>query len=498
MLPFTKRPGHGDDLEEVMTKDDIVMKPTSVAPPPQSKRPGMRAFALSVSDDEMTTLMPTKSLGNGVPIAAPSRPASIPAPSRPPMSAHPVRADLIADDDDDGRTVVRDTSKSSSKRAGSGHPKMGMPTSPTTISPAAVIKASLESARTNGRRADLMPPPPSDLIDDLADRYPAEPPQRTAVLGQGGPAASGPHAAISAHSMPVQALQPMGYGNAPMSAPPPPPSHPYSVQGVQAYGSMPPPSMPPPSMPPPSMPAHFMVPHAPYSDGRMDPPGTSVTSRVKAGGRPASSWAAALLVFGLFVGVGTVAVMEGSADALVETSASFVDPSRAAGATGVSTPEQTEVPPTPSPVPVAVEESKVAVPPVTVPSINEPPAAAAGPVPAVASATGITEASAKPAEAPKPEPAPAPKMATAPAPKAVAGPTPKGGPPPPPKGVGAPPAPKPAPPPPPAPKVAAAPPKPKPAPAPKPAAKSGGDSDLDAETKRALEALQKSQLESSF
>ena len=39
----------------------------------------------------------------------------------------------------------------------------------------------------------------------------------------------------------------------------------------------------------------------------------------------------ALAAFGLFVGVGAVAVMNGNADGVMETSASFVDPSRAAG-----------------------------------------------------------------------------------------------------------------------------------------------------------------------
>ena len=37
---------------------------------------------------------------------------------------------------------------------------------------------------------------------------------------------------------------------------------------------------------PASMPAHFMVPQPPYSDGRMDPPGTAVTARSKRAGRP--------------------------------------------------------------------------------------------------------------------------------------------------------------------------------------------------------------------
>src|SRR5690606_5946649 len=57
---------------------------------------------------------------------------------------------------------------------------------------------------------------------------------------------------------------------------------------------------------PASVPAHFMTPQAPYSD----PPGTAVTSNSRIAGRPAISWAAALLACGLFVGVAAVAVMQ--------------------------------------------------------------------------------------------------------------------------------------------------------------------------------------------
>jgi hypothetical protein len=71
------------------------------------------------------------------------------------------------------------------------------------------------------------------------------------------------------------------------------------------------------------MPAHFVTPQAPYSD----PPGTAVTSGHSVAGRPAMSWAAALLACGIFVGVAAVAVSQGS-DSVADTTASFVDPSR--------------------------------------------------------------------------------------------------------------------------------------------------------------------------
>jgi hypothetical protein len=91
------------------------------------------------------------------------------------------------------------------------------------------------------------------------------------------------------------------------------------------------------------MPAHFVTPQAPYSD----PPGTAVTSGHHLAGRPAVSWAAALLACGLFVGVAAVAVTQGS-DSVADTTASFVDPSRVPMKANANT--QPPVPPTPVPV----------------------------------------------------------------------------------------------------------------------------------------------------
>jgi hypothetical protein len=125
-----------------------------------------------------------------------------------------------------------------------------------------------------------------------------------------------------------------------------------------------------PGVAPPSIPAHFMQPQAPYSDVRMDPPGTSVTSRTRVNGRPAMSWAAALLAFGIFVGVGTVAVMQGGVDSLADTTASFVDPSRTPGARPPApvpvTPDTAVAPPVAAPV---------APPPATVAPVVNPPVA---------------------------------------------------------------------------------------------------------------------------
>ena len=96
MLPFTKRPGRGDEADEVLTKDDIA-KPEPSAPAPSERK---RSPLASLSDDELTHLMPSKSIGNAVSAAlGSSRPAPLPAAGRPataspssrPASVPPVR-----------------------------------------------------------------------------------------------------------------------------------------------------------------------------------------------------------------------------------------------------------------------------------------------------------------------------------------------------------------------------------------------------------------------
>jgi len=445
------------------------------------------------------------------------------------------------DEDEDGRTVVRGAPKIV-KRAGASSSKMGMPTSPTTISPAAVIKATLESARgAQSKRSDhLMAGPPSDLLEDMADRrHPADVgAEHTAILQ--APSSSGsntpPPMVQGVKSLSTQMLQPQAIphgtlppGSArPLTNPPPPNSHPsnqsggyaahssqsggYAAQSSQSggyqahqsggYAAQYPGPVPAGSVsgsivsmtgPQPSMPAHFMVPQAPYSDGRMDPPGTAVTARTKVGGRPAVSWAIALAAFGLFVGVGAVAVMHGN-DGFTETSASFVDPSRAAGP-GKGAAAQLAAPITPVALvtPVAVTaEAPVGVPPVAVPAA----------VPAVAAATGAAEVAAPVVTTPPAPVAPPPAGGVAAVPVVAAAPAAPVAPavtvavaPRPatqrPAFVPQRPATRPVPPP---EEVAAKPAKPvKPA-----GAKPGGDSAVDEEQRKALKALQESQLETPF
>jgi hypothetical protein len=162
-------------------------------------------------------------------------------------------------------------------------------------------------------------------------------------------------------------------------------------------------------------PAHFRTPSVP-----MDPPGTAITQNTRVSGRPAMSWAAALLACGLFVGVAAVAVLQ-SSDAVAETTASFVDPSRAPirNAAGPAMAAQagqgmapTPVPVTPNGVPApppnpftapATPPSGVVAPPAplaAVPSASAPGAGVGGFSPVFAP-VAITPSAAPP---PKPKP----------------------------------------------------------------------------------------------
>ncbi len=565
MLPFTKRPGRDESGDnDVVTRDDIVQPPASIPPPPVSKRSvapsassasvagAMRPKFVSAGEEEMTTLMSTKSLGSAVPSPRPAAgappqsrptPSSRPLPNSGPLSGPPsARSGKFAaiDEEEDGRTVVRGAPKIVKRTGPPNSNKMGMPTSPTTISPAAVIKASLDAARAGIKKPGdhLMAGPPSDLLEDLADRSMASSggssknrhidvgAEHTAIL-QAPPVSSQRPMIEGVKALSTQMMQPQPLphgtippGSArPQTNPPPPNSSQnlggyasqsggyasqsggYASQsgGYQAQyngsitgGSS---SVPGVQMPPQSMPAHFMVPQAPYSDGRIDPPGTAVTARTKVSGRPAMSWALALAAFGVFVGVGAVAAMNGN-EGFAETSASFVDPSRAAAPKAAAGGAQAATPGTPVPVAVAANgdpAATVGVPPIAVPGAAPPTAHAAAPAdPGTVAAPVVTTPSAPaapaaPAAAAPAAPAAAKIAAAAPAQASRALAAPAARPQPQPRPA-APAAEEKEP-------VAAA-----------PATKAGkkgapagkGGSDVDEETKKALDALQKSQLESSF
>jgi hypothetical protein len=484
MLPFTKRPGRLSDDQDVITKDDLVQSSEGVEPVSQER--SVRSPFASVSEEEMTTLMPRASAGPALPLPAAGRPAaappapvrSRPAPSvRPPPASlrsgpHSLVADDEDEDEDEGRTVVR----------GAGNPgpkivKRSKPGSaPASMSPAAVIKSTLEAARSNNRRDQLMPGPPVDLLEDRSDAL---------AVGHG-------HTLQSRGSQPPPSFDRMGppshrppqspvgdrqgQSNPPGAfAPPPPSSAPAS--SPFAARSYPPSSMSVPGVAmPASMPAHFMTPK--YSD----PPGTSVTASHTIAGRPALSWAVALLGCGLFVGVAAVALMQHN-DGLADTTASFVDPAHAkrAPAAAAAIPAAPTAEPAAAPQPAPVPQPVVA-------AAAPVPAPVAAPTPVPTGVFGSTPApAAQPAVAFAPvnvQPAPPAPKAAAPAARPVVAwkPAP----------AAAPPPPKP---------VAKAPaadeePAPKKTAAGKKGAAKGGDG-TDDETKKALEALQKAQLESA-
>lgn len=382
MLPFTKRAGRGprDEDVDVVTKDDLARSSTL------SSRPLMRPPAESLGDDDMTNIVSSKAIGHIIPAAG--RPASQPPPSLrgsgrlppsvrpPPPSVRPPpmsssRAHQAHDDDqedDDGRTAIRGAPRIVKRSTG-----RALANGQGQIAPSSVIKATLESARANGaaRRDALLAGTPSDLRDETDDRLgftesirpdhvpfvrSAQPLQEprgsfergsepapqsvTPATGYGPPSS---HPAPNGHN----SYRPAGLATVPYQGPQvhaqqpnmalaqtayasqPPPSHAHHMMGPASsrsafpQGPFTPRSSPPGA--PGSAPAHFMTPQ----NGRYpDPPGTAVTSghRVPSG-RPAASWAVALLACGLFVGVAAVAVTQGSETA-ADTTASFVDPSR--------------------------------------------------------------------------------------------------------------------------------------------------------------------------
>jgi hypothetical protein len=478
-------------------------------------------------EEEMTSILQSRSVTGPLlrerPLPAAGRPASSASSAPPPASAAvsrrapasnvrsssrppPSRAfsssvsalgnDDDADDEDDGRTAVRGNPKKVVRRA---------PAGPSSISPAAVIKATVESARASQRREQLMPGPPSNLLEDDADltenlsspRSTSQRPPYSRSRSSHPPASfeGPPSRGVSSRSnssapsyvdrfanVPQQQHS-QSFGPAPMpmttrtpvTGPPAPfagmqpgqiPTHAqYQQHQAQSHYSSAPPPQPTGSVPgvAASVPAHFMTPHAPpYGD----PPGLAVTSGHRVAGRPALSWAAALLACGLFVGVAAVAVIQ-SSESVADTTASFVDPARAPVKNAAAQPPPAAAP-LPPPVAAAMSAPAPNTPPGVIGASAEPPP----PAPGVAfQPVAVTPAAAPAAPAAKPR---ASVAASRPAPAA-------------------------------APIAKPAPQKPAPAaaattdddPPPKKTAKKGGKAEMDDETKKAIEALQKAQLESS-
>ena len=115
MLPFTKRPGK-DESADVVTKESAPERPRTVPPAakssPSADRP--RLAMPSISDEEMTCLMPSKALTGAVPLPAAGKPASKTVPpataaskSVPTGKKRVAKKPQPIDDEEDHRTVVR-------------------------------------------------------------------------------------------------------------------------------------------------------------------------------------------------------------------------------------------------------------------------------------------------------------------------------------------------------------------------------------------------------
>jgi len=87
----------------------------------------------------------------------------------------------------------------------------------------------------------------------------------------------------------------------------------------------------PNSVPPMAMSVTFNTPTAADRRRAAATPGTVITTRTRVlSGKPAISWAAALVAMGIFTGLVTAVLARGEGDAVVDATAAFVDPARGA------------------------------------------------------------------------------------------------------------------------------------------------------------------------
>ncbi len=115
------------------------------------------------------------------------------------------------------------------------------------------------------------------------------------------------------------------------------------------------------------------VANGPDSGGLIDVPATVITTRTRIlTGRPTVSWAAALMAMGVFVGLVSAVVARGDTDALIDATASFVDPSHTVAKVPAAAAAQ------PAAAPVVAQMMPVAVaPPAAAPVAMSAPAPAA-------------------------------------------------------------------------------------------------------------------------
>jgi hypothetical protein len=297
LLPFSKRPARHDDEEDLLTGDIIeVVRPSQGArgassrrfPEPSSERPRVfRERNDSVADNEVTMLMPSKSITLPPPprgAAARTR-KQLPTPTTPPS-----RRDLAAAGDE--HTSFR--------------PPNTLPPPPRTF-----------------------PPPPSRTLPPPSRTAP--PPSRRAV-------------AFGDSTSPPSPRSVFEYPEP--STPPPPASspNPFARQAPLSLGAMHAPITMSPHAPDSTAPVAMSMPmpmygvRTPSSQPHLDPPGTVITTRTRLlTGRPVVSWAAALVAMGVFAGLVTAVLARGDGDS-AETTASFVDTEHAASAAAQAAP----------------------------------------------------------------------------------------------------------------------------------------------------------------
>lgn len=254
----------------------------------------------------------------------------------------------------------------------------------------------LEPARAgeSGRRDRLLPgPPPELLLDDSTAFYDITARPRRAFNSLL------PSTLHRLDASPRSPAPPVGgRGQPPFDTAPRAPTS--ALDG--RYGSVP--SVPisvPGVVMPTAVPAHFMTPQPPYSD----PPPTAVTSRRKASRRPAISWAIGLVACGLLVVVAAIAVVRGN-DSAADAKASL--PPRTIGASPAASPPLAPpdvAAPAPNAPPADTQEAAIdsAAVPASAPALElEEPME---PAPATAAATSRPAVARKPARASAPKPA---------------------------------------------------------------------------------------------
>lgn len=389
-------------------------------------------------------MIPAKALGLTGPSAS-ARGLSAPPPRAPVPSARSSARNLVEDDeDDDGRTQIRDVGRGRPKANGA----FGMATAPQ---PSAVLRASLQAPggrvppdRSSSRAVDRPSARPAPSVKPPSAQEEREHTVQLDMTG-GGPRVLGSSGGLpiasasrsggypmasSSGALPVARLGSSG----PMPASPRLAGHSGAYPGVASTGGFPVASTG--GFPVASTggfpvaagssgqlpaPAHFMVPQAPYSGPGLDPPGAAITLSASKAKRPAMSWAVSLMVMGLAVGIASVLITHGKAEAFADTSAAFVDPARA----GEPAALQPAIAPAPAAPPaIAAAQPAPEAPVAVVPPAVAQPAVAAQPVAPqpVAAPPPVAPKAAAPSPQPKAVAWSAPKAPEAP--KAQEGPKP--------------------------------------------------------------------------